>query len=172
MKSKIINILRDIKKLIINNGLSAKYNLWSIGDKNIERDVDVIFPDGLISINSSSKIQVTDFGERNRAKIVTYAADLINKYSIVDGDVFLGRDSNYLLFRNGSLSIQSTNLDININELNIDCEDININVTNAITINNVPLTFVGDKMLINGKEIAVVGGDINPSTNKISVSGQ
>lgn len=169
---KLQKILRTINKLITGNGISLRYTLWKIENRKINRDVDVLFPDGLISINSNSKAEISDFGEKNNAKFVTYALDLISKYSLIDGDVFLGRDSNYILFRSGSINLKTDTLTIDSNEINIDCNEININVTNSVTINNVALTFVGDKMLVNGKEVAVVGGDVNPSTNKISVSGQ
>ena len=49
---------------------------------------------------------------------------------------------------------------------------MNVTVTNGITINEIPLNFIEGKVLINSKQVAVVGGDINIITSKITGSGQ
>ena len=160
-----MKFLRTINKLITGDGLSLNFTRWKIGADTLTNDVDVLFPDGIISINSLSKAVISKFQSEHKAVLADYSVDLIAKYNLVDGDIFLGRDSNYLLFREGSLSIES-------DQLNIDCNDVNITVANSITVNGIELTFVADKMLINGAEIAVVGGDVNPTTHKIEISGQ
>lgn len=160
-----MNFLRNIKKLTFKNILTATFSRWVIDGQSLDKDVDVLFPDGIIGINASAKCWISKFQVDNYALLVKDNSELIEKYSLVDGDVFIGRDGNYLLFRGGSLAIKTE-------ELTIEADDLNITVVNGITVNGIPITFVGGKMLINAKEVAVVGGDINTTTNKITTSGQ
>ena len=160
-----MNFLRNVKKLTLKNILTATFARWSMDGKDLDAQVDVLFPDGMIAINSSAKCWISKFQVDNYALLVKDNYELIEKYSLVDGDVFIGRDSNYLLFRDGSLAVKT-------DQLNIDCKDINITVENAVTINGVELTVVGGKLLLNGVELAVVGGNINTTSNKITTSGQ
>ena len=57
-------------------------------------------------------------------------------------------------------------------QFNLTYNNVNI-LANSIRFNtDVELTSIGWKLLLNGKEIAVVGGDIDTGTNKITGSGQ
>ena len=51
----MVSILRDVKKLIINATVAIKFVTFKLGDKGIESDSKILFPDGFISINSKSK---------------------------------------------------------------------------------------------------------------------
>lgn len=159
------NFLRPIKKIFLENGLVARFVRWEIEQDSIEDDVDVLFPDGIISINSKSNAWIVDFGAKNYSILTDYGKEIIELYSLKDEDLFIGRKENYFLFRDGNVNVKTK-------ELNIDCDDINVNVANSITVNGVSLTFTGNKMLINGNKVAVVGGVANTTTGIIETSGQ
>lgn len=160
-----MNLLRDIQRITkTTSGVFSKYIKWSLGETKVEGNVRLIFSDGLIAF-SKNKVSVSKYQEATYAEVKGDYQELIDKYNISEDDVFLGRDGNYILFRNGNIAIKTS-------RLNLECDDVDITITNAITVNGVALTFVADKMLINGKEVAVIGGDVNPLTNKIEVSGQ
>jgi len=95
-------------------------------------------------------------------------AKLIKDYSLKDGDVFLGRNRNYLLFRNGNQSLKSGTLTVEANEVNV--------VANKINFNGVELYSEGGKIKVKVgatlKEMVVVGGTVNLSTGQIITSGQ
>lgn len=160
----MISILRDVKKLIINATVAIKFVTFKLGDKGIESDSRILFPDGFISINSKSKALIQNIQETNYSFLVNDSEEIIKEYSLVDSDVFAGRIGNYILFRGGNLDIKTKNL-------NITCDDINITVANNITINGIALSFSGGKVSIAGKEVAVVGGSTQTGGNIVS-SGQ
>jgi hypothetical protein len=166
-----MNLLRSINKLKISNSVRAVFTRWKIEAKNFEDTIPVLFGDGLISINSSAKVNIQNYQAENYGTLLTDGFDLVKKYSLKDGDVFLGRDENYFLFRGGDLNLKTKNLDLNCQEINIECTNINITCP-TITMNGVVFTFTGGKLSINGKEVAVIGGDISTITNKITTSGQ
>lgn len=158
------NFLRAISQFIFKNGLTVKFVRWNLGKESLTETAKVLFPDGIIAINKDGKAWISQFQSDNFALLVDGAEKLITDYSLKDGDVFVGRNRNYLLFRNGDLKIKCATLEI-------DCNNIEI-LTNEININGVILTFVDGKILINSKEVAVVGGDISVLTSKITTSGQ
>jgi hypothetical protein len=160
-----MNILRTLKKITIAATVVASITKWRLGSSDLDEDIDVVFPVGCIGIKSDSKAWISKFQANNYALLVKNYSDLIAKYSLKDNDLFYGDDENYILFREGSVNIKS-------DQININCNDINITVANKIKINNVEITFVANKILINGKQVAVVGGDISTVTNKITTSGQ
>lgn len=162
-----MNILRRINKITITaaSAVLSNFTKWRLIDESIDTEVQMLFPDGIIAINTDSKSWISKFQAKNYALFTSDYADLIKKYSLKDKDVFIGRENNYLLFRNGDLEIKTKNL-------KIDCDEANIIVANKIKINNVELTFVAGKMLIGGKEIAVVGGSVDSGTYLINNSGQ
>ena len=170
--------LRSIKKLNINNSVRGIFTRWKIQAKDYDETIPILFGDGLISINSQAKMNIGDYQAENYATLVSDGFDLVKKYSLTDGDLFLGRDENYLLMRSGNLNLKTNNLDLNCQDINIDCQDLVINAASlnitcpSITINEIEFSFTGGKLSINGKEVAVVGGDISTITNKITVSGQ
>lgn len=195
----MINILRDIKKLIINGTVAIKFITWKIEDTDVERKASVLFSDGVISINSKSKSFIHQVQADRYAFFVDDAEEIISKYSLVDGDLFIGRIDNYLLFRDNNLNIKCNKFILDCDEVNIEANDITINTTNltknATTINinadvinevattsinitgnfilnGIPFSVAAGKLSISGKELAVVGGDVNLSTGEIITSGQ
>lgn len=160
-----MNLLRDIKKITISSTVKSFFSRWRIEGKDYEASVDILFPVGCIGITSKAKNWINKFQAENKAILVSDGSDLIKKFNLKDGDFFYGEADNYLL-------LKDKNLQIKTKSLNIDCQDINITTSGNITINNVVFSFSADKISIGGKEIAVVGGDINTSTNKITTSGQ
>ena len=185
--------LRSIKKLNINNSVRGIFTRWKIQAKDYDETIPILFGDGLISINSQAKMNIGEYQAENYATLVSDGFDLVKKYSLKDGNVFLGRDENYLLMRGGDLdiktkdlnietndiSIEANNLDLNCQDINITCQDLILTATSlnitcpSITINGIVFAFTGGKLSINGKEVAVIGGDIDPViTNKIITSGQ
>lgn len=167
-----MNLLRTIKKIAINTTVIASFTKWRLGNQDSDADVDVLFPVGCVGIKSDAKAWISKFQANNYSFLVKDYQELIAKYSLVDNDLFYGDDENYILLRNGSMTIKSADINLNCTNLNLTCDDIAITVANSITVNGIALTFVADKFLINGIEIAVVGGDISTVTNKITVSGQ
>lgn len=188
-----MKILRDIKQLIFKTSLFTKVREWGIDGTDIFSKPMVLFPDGIIGINSNSKVSVEEYQETNYAKFYSDYRSLLSKYALKDMDVFLGRDSNYILFRDGITKLENTSLEITSDsslltskELNVVSDsslitskvldvvsETSIEVTTPIlTLNGVGITVVAGKLFIGGKEVAVVGGDIDPTTNKITVSGQ
>ena len=171
----MISILRDIKKIIINATVAIKFVTFKIGDKSIESDSKILFPDGFISINSKSKALIQNIQETNYSFFVNDSYEIIKEYSLVDSDVFIGRIGNYILFSGGNFSLNSaninlssTNINLNCTNLNITCDDINITVANNITINGIALSFSGGKVSIAGNEVAVVGGATQTCGNIVS----
>lgn len=167
-----MNIFRNIKKLLINSTVFLKFSCWKIDGFDLDKEADVLFPDGLISINSSSKAIIQEVQSDLYAQLVNNGQEIIEKNSLKEGDIFSGRLENYLLFRDGNLKIKSKTLEVDCNQFNISCNSININVSNIVINNNINLSFVGDKISINGKEIAVLGGTVNLTTGIINNSGQ
>lgn len=173
-----MNFLRTVKKLIINSNLNIKYNRWKIENEQIEDQVQVLFIDGMIAFDSSAKALISKVQADNYALMVKDGKGIIDKYSLKDKDIFLGRDENYLLFREGNLDFKSKNIVLNCEQFNINCDalniespNININ-TDSIILNGVEITIVGNKVILNGKEIAVIGGQVNLTSGDIIVSGQ
>lgn len=161
-----MNLLRQIKQIFINSGVVSNYLQWKLGTQEVVDKVPVLFQSGCIGINSKAKLWISKFQAKNYAFIVNDYSDLITKYSLQDGDYFYGFEDNYIIFRS------SGDIFIKTKDLNIESQNINITLTDKIIVNGINLAFSGSKFTINNKEIAVVGGDVNPSTNKITVSGQ
>jgi len=149
-----MNLIRKINSI---KNFVASCTLWNVGGSKRTEQSPLYFMDGLIAVNSSESMLIgvnqQDFYAFNIGK---YEA-LREKYGLKDQDIFIGRDSNYILFRDGNLLIES--------------KEITINCTKII-LNGVEITVSGNKISVGGKEIAVVGGDINAVTNKIETSGQ
>lgn len=147
-------LIRKIDK--IKNYL-ASCTLWNLGENKRKEDAPLFFVDGLISFNSEESILIGCNQDSYYALNISQNEELREKYAIKDKDVFLGRDGNYLLFRDGNLTIETGNININASK---------------ITFNGIDITMNTNILSVNGKQIAVVGGDINPTTNKIITSGQ
>jgi len=152
-----------IRKITKIKDFVASCILWNTPDKRTEK-APLYFMDGIIGINSEESVMIgvnepTLFG----FNIGEYKK-LRTTYGLKDGDVFVGRGRNYALFRNGNLTMKGGTLRLEYNALEV--------VANSLNFNGVVLKVVDGKLLINNKEIAVVGGDINTGTNKITGSGQ
>lgn len=151
MSNALIRKIDKIKSFI------ATCTLWNAGSSKRTEESPLYFIDGLIAINSSESMLIgvnqQDFYAFNIGQYET----LREKYGLKDNDVFLGRDGNYILFRDGSLTIESDQVSINCKKL---------------VFNGVEITVDTNKILIAGKEVAVIGGGINTSTNTIETSGQ
>lgn len=152
-----------IRKITKIKDFIASCVLWNMANKRTE-EVPLYFIDGIIGVNSGESVMIgVNEPSLYGFNIGQYEA-LRKTYALKDKDVFIGRDKNYILFRDGSQVIGTDLISVTCNEVDI--------TANKITFNGVELTVVANKLLINGKEIAVVGGDINTGTNKITGSGQ
>lgn len=160
-----MNFLRDINKLSISNTVKSFFTKWKIEGKDLTTSVDVLFPIGCVGISSKAKNWISNFQALNYSILVSNASDIIKKYLLKDGDYFYGKDENYILIQDDDIVLKTKSLTIN-------AESININVTNNIIINGITISFTDNKVSIAGKEIAVIGGTINPSNNTINTSGQ
>lgn len=110
-----------------------------------------------MAFNSEESIMIGTNQETLYALNVSKNEKLRAKYGLKDKDVFLGRDGNYLLFRDGNLTINTGNINI---------------TADKITFNGVDIKMSEGVLSVNDKPIAVVGGDVDPITNKITISGQ
>lgn len=160
-----MNLIRKIKKLVSGKLVNVKFMPYSATP---DMQSDVYFMDGIIGINSDASVIVGKSDATTYGMIISKAESTITKNGLKDGDVFVGRDRNYVLFRNGNQTIKSTIININANELQF--------VGNKINFNGVELYSEGNKLKIKVgaelKEIAVVGGSVNISTGQIISSGQ
>ena len=198
----MIAIFRSIKKLAIKTTVVAHFTGWKIENKDIDNFSNVLFPSGIISINSSDKVMTYQVLDDKFGFILTDGSFYIKKYGLKDPDSFVGRDENYLLFRDGNLQqktkdynleaetvtidanivdITANNITLNVGTLNlnadiinIDSDNINVTVTNNITVNGIVFTFIGSRLRIDGIEAAVVGGavQVGPFIGSITTSGQ
>ena len=156
-----MNFIRKIDKI---KDFVASCTLWNLGISKRSEKSALYFMDGLIAINSKESMLIGENQPEFYAFNIGKYEEMRNKYAIKDNDIFLGRDENYLLFRDGKLSLKT-------NELNIDSTNINITCT-TLNINGIAFAFTDGKLSINGKEVAVVGGEISTSTKTITTSGQ
>ena len=152
-----------IRKITKIKDFIASCILWNTPNKRMEK-APLYFIDGIIGINSEESVMIGVNEPTLYGFNVGQYEKLRKDYGLKDDDDFVGRNRNYILFRNGNLNMKGTTLKLEYNELQI--------VANSINFNGISLTATGGKLFINGKEIAVVGGDINTTTNKITGSGQ
>lgn len=152
-----------IRKITKIKDFIASCVLWSSLNKRVEK-APLYFIDGIIGINSDESVLIGVNEPTLYGFNIGQYEKLRKDYGLADGDVFVGRNRNYMLFRAGNLRMKGATLTLEYNEVDI--------VANEINFNGVKLTSVGGKIFINDKEIAVVGGDINTETNKITGSGQ
>jgi hypothetical protein len=160
--------VRNLTKTKIGKTIQSIWNQWFVQGDKISKTGDMIFIDGLVSFDDEGKIAACKNDAQTITFPVSFAERIIKVMGIKSKDVFLGREGNYLFFRNGNLNIKTTSLTINAN-------DININA-NKIIFNGVNIYSIDGKLKIGNdeaqKEVAVIGGDVDPITNKIITSGQ
>ena len=152
-----------IRKITKIKDFIASCILWNTPNKRTEK-ARLYFIDGIIGVNSEESVMIGVNEPTLYGFNVGEYEKIRENYGLKDGDVCVGRNRNYALFRNGNLRMSGTKFTVEYNELQI--------LANSINFNGVVLTVADGKLLINNKEIAVVGGDINTSTNKITGSGQ
>lgn len=156
-----MNFIRKIKKLIIGTVVKTYFPTYFIENQSVDISSDIYFIDGVIGINSSSKVLTGKSDATRYAFIIERYEDLIKELSLVDNDVLVGRSSNYLLFRDGKLSVVSSEIDV---------------TADKITFNGVELYSDSGKIKIKVgdtlKEVVVVGGTVNTTTGEIITSGQ
>lgn len=176
-----MSVIRKIQKI---KDFVGHCVLWNLGERKRTEKAPFYFIDGLIAINSDESMYIGYNQPTLYALNVSENRALRVKYGIKDKDVFLGRDGNYLLFRDGNLThktkdlnIEAENVTYNAQVLNINANTLNIvanniNITGTLTLNGVPITVNSGIVSINAKPVAVVGGDISIATKKITTSGQ
>ncbi len=160
-----MNLLRTIKKLTVSSTVKTFFAKWKVDGQDHNAEVDVFFPIGCVGISKNGKSWINKFQADNNALLVSDASSLIQQFSLKENDYFYGDSTNYLLLQDGNLTIKTKSLIF-------DCQDINITTTGNITINGIVMSFADNKVSINDKEIAVVGGEISTATNNITTSGQ
>lgn len=164
----------NIKKLAnINNIKLAKlhllFNKYKHEESELDVESEVIYTDGLISVNSDAySVTYRDQYGVLMSKIVDIdnAPYLIKKYQLQKTDLFVGRDSNNIIFRD-NLLLQIENKNTNISS----SESISLS-TEKFILNGIELNVIDGKLFINNKEIAVVGAESDSITHKIINSGQ
>ncbi len=162
-------IFEKINKFLTDKILKISIDKYKLENEQLSIESEVVYPDGIISVNQNAySITMKDEYGVFISNIVDAdnAINLINKYKIVDNELLVGREENYIIFRN-NFSLQIKNNDTI-------CESSNSFQisSNEIDFNGIKLTVANGKLLLNGKEISVVGGDIDPTSNKIINSGQ
>lgn len=163
-----MNYIRKIKKLIVSNLAKAYFSTYQIGNNSVDLSSDIYFIDGVVGINSESKILTSKSDAVRYAMIIDKYESIISNNDLKDKDVFVGRNSNYILFRNGNQTIKSSTVLVQANEIDV--------IANKINFNGVELYSEAGKLKIKVgsllKEVAVVGGTVNLSTGQIITSGQ
>jgi hypothetical protein len=163
----------NVKKLAnISNINSAKlylsFNRYKHEGSELDAESEVIYPDGLMSVNNHaySLTYRDEYGVLMSNIVNIDNSTLIKKYKIENLDLFVGRDSNNIIFRT-NLLLQIENKNTTISSL----ENISLN-TGKFILNGIELNVIGGKLYINNKEIAVVGAESDATTHKIINSGQ
>jgi hypothetical protein len=162
-------IFEKISKFLIDKTLKIFIDRYKIGKDQLSIESEVIYPDGIISVNQDAySITMKDEYGVFISNIVDCdnAINLINKYKILDQELLVGREENYIIFR------KDFSLQIKNNTTTFECANTFKVVSPEINFNGIKLTILNGKLLLNGKEISVVGATIDPATNKIINSGQ
>lgn len=85
------------------SGLIAKIQTYFYNKKTLSTDVNVLYQDGLYSINTNSKILAIENDFKNLYSLLyqdTEALKIIKSFGLQEKDIFLGREGVYILFKN------------------------------------------------------------------------
>ena len=90
----------------------AKVNTYLHNKKTLHKNAKVLFPDGVVSINSSAKVFAFE-DEFNDTYSQQYhdldALSIINNHKMQEGDVFLGRSNAYIHIKKSERKIAIKN---------------------------------------------------------------
>jgi len=152
----------------VTNLARAYFSTYQIGNDSVDLSSDIYFIDGLVGINSNASVLTGKSDATRYALIVDKNSRLIDTHGLTDGDVLVGRERNYILFRAGDQLIKSTEISVIANQINI--------TANKIVFNGIELFVEAGKLKIKVgselKEVVVVGGTADTTTGKIITSGQ
>ena len=116
----MINVIlyRNVRKLIQGtSGMLAQIQTYFYNKKSITRNVNILYQDGLVSVNSNSKVLVIENDIKDLYSSLyqdTEALSLIKSEGLNEKDVLLGRSGVYILIKNNSkkLAIKNNTTDL------------------------------------------------------------
>lgn len=160
-------LIRNIIKLILGKQLFAQFVKWTIDGSAVMDTAKIFFIDGVTAFTSDADVLLGLIPGSNFGIIGSNAEDIIKLLNMQSGDVVLGRplDGNYILFRAGSSMAKGKELILSYDTFNLMASSFKFN-------SGMNITSEGGKLFINGKEIAVIGGTVDPTDNTIITSGQ
>jgi len=116
MKQSII--YRKIIKLSASvSGMLATIQTYFYNKRAITQDVNVLYIDGLVSVNSKSNVLPVENDIKNLYSPLyqdVEALKIIQSLNLQEEDIFLGRESIYILFNNseGKMTIKNSATDL------------------------------------------------------------
>jgi len=135
-------------------GMLAKIQTYFYNKKSITTNVNILYQDGLYSVNKDSKILAIENDVKNLYSLLyqdTEALKIIQSIGLQEKDIFLGREEVYILFKNSEkkatlmadiINIGTNNasilVDKDTNQITIknDTTDLKTILTQNITIDN------------------------------------
>lgn len=118
------------------SGLIAKIQTYFYNKKTLSTDVNVLYQDGLYSINTNSKILAIENDFKNLYSLLyqdTEALKIIKSFGLQEKDIFLGREGVYILFKNNEKEMSLIGGKIAIKN---DTTDLKTILTQNIAIDN------------------------------------
>lgn len=110
-------------------GILSKIQTYFYNKKSITADVNILYQDGLYSVNTDSKILAIENDVKNLYSLLyqdTEALKIIQSFELQEKDIFLGREGVYILFKNADKKITLKN----------DTTDLKTILTQNIAVDN------------------------------------
>ena len=112
-------------------GMLAKIQTYFYNKKSITTNVNILYQDGLYSVNKDSKILAIENDVKNLYSLLyqdTEALKIIQSIGLQEKDIFLGREEVYILFKNSekkaTLMADIINIGTNIQSIGLQEKDI------------------------------------------------
>lgn len=136
MKFFTIIYRNTIKLTQGTSGLLAKIQTYFYNKKSITTNVNVLYQDGLYSVNTDSKILAIENDVKNVYSLLYQdieALKIIKSFNLQEKDIFLGREGVYILFKNSNKTMSIIGKKITIKN---DITDLKTILTQNIAIDN------------------------------------
>ena len=134
-------------------GMLAKIQTYFYNKKSITTNVNILYQDGLYSVNKDSKILAIENDVKNLYSLLyqdSEALKIIQSIGLQEKDIFLGMEEVYILFKNSEKKItlngnilagdSTTNIEVDITSKQIglknDITDLKTILTQNIAIDN------------------------------------
>ena len=121
-------------------GMLAKIQTYFYNKKSITTNVNILYQDGLYSVNKDSKILAIENDVKNLYSLLyqdTEALKIIQSIGLQEKDIFLGREEVYILFKNSekkaTLMADIINIGTNNASILVDKDTSQITIKNDTT---------------------------------------